>query len=516
MYTGFDEKQMCLTTPNNATISFDIQLDFQIFNNNTWEVVDPQHHGIVFADSESIDGSEFISSLVNANSNWYIIDKPSVTNTNSNVWNTAYNIKSKDTTLNNVNYKHVYIDNLNGNQQGATTLMYGKGVNNFKSLTLKGSGITHIMLGYFINHDPSNATGYDNAMHFQEIVQSNTGGTFITLQNSLKFSDIANMSIPGADLSTNTYFGNPPNVNNPYGDSLTNLDALSPIGHYYKGHNTNSVKFSITATNKFNTSAYVYVFLDLNQNKIFSPSEAYPVIKLPPNTIDTTLTITWENINFDVADYVVRFRITTDSLIDFANTTNLDERSTGLARNGEVTDRILMVLPIEFLPLKLIDFTASVRNDAIILNWHTGNEEEMIAFDIQHATDAKNWITIGSVEAKNQMDNHYTFAHTYSNSKQHYYRLQMRESNDTTYSKIITVNCNMVNTNYKIAPNPTSDKISVLNINKPVSVALFTSYGTLVGNYNLSQQQSTISLASLPIGIYYLQIEQQVFKIERI
>jgi hypothetical protein len=515
MYTGFAEQQMCLTTPDNSTISFDIQLDFQIFKNNTWEVINPLHHGLVFADSESMDGAEFISSLVNANSNWYIIDKPTLNSSNTNVWTTGYTIRSKDTVISSTNYKFVHILNTNTTQQGATTVMYGKGVNTFKSLTMKGSGISHIMLDYFINHDPSNASGYANAMHFQEIVRSNNGGTFLTIQDTVLFKNIANVSIPGADLTTDTYFGNPPNVNAPYSDSLSNLDALSPVGNYYKGHNTDTVKFSITASNKFNTPANVYIFLDLNKDKIFSANEAFPVISIPANTIDTTLIIKWTNQNFNVGEYVIRFRITTDALIDFAATTTVDERSTGLARNGEVTDRILTVQPIEALPLHLVRFNALQQVNNIMLDWQTADERDIYNFEVQYADNATDWSTLATIPAKNQFNNIYEFKHNEVSGTTHFYRLKMNELTGTSFSNVIALHTDIKNSDIILAPNPTSDILYVLNIIQPTIATLYNIQGTLVATHSVSKHQQSISLQNIPAGVYLFKINQQVFKIEK-
>lgn len=516
MYTGFAERQMCLTTPDNSTISFDIQLDFQIFKNNAWEIIDPVHHGLVFADSESMDGAEYISSLVNANSNWYIIDKPALTNTNSNVWTTGYTIRSKDTVISSTNYKFVHILNTNATQQGATTVMYGKGVNSFKSLTMKGSGISHIMLGYFINHDPSNATGYANAMHFQEIVRSNSGGTFLTIQDTILFKNIANISIPGADLTTDTYFGNPPNVNAPYSDSLSNLDALSPVGSYYKGHNTDTVKFSILASNKFNTPAYVYVFLDLNKDKLFSASEAFPVMTIPANTVDTNLMINWTNVNFVVGDYIVRFRITTDSLLDFVNTANVDERSTGLARNGEVTDRVLTIQPIEALPLNLVGFKAAQQADNIVVQWETADERDMFDFELEYANNAKDWTKIAVVPAKNQFNNSYQFTHKHVSGPQHFYRLKMNEVTGISYSRIIALYGSVMSSGITIAPNPTTGILNILDIEQATVAILYNALGELIETYSLSAHQHSISLQNKPAGIYLLKINNQVFKVEKL
>lgn len=230
MYKNLVDKQMALSSVSTE-LKLDLQLSFEILSvNNVWVPVNPIHHGMVFADSESMDGAEYIKCYVDNNSSWYIIDIPKTsTESNGSFQNTGYTIKSQSAALNSQPYKYIEVINSNSTQIGATAVLFAKGVNKFTNLTLKGSGTNHIMLGYFINHDPSNATGYENAMHFQEIILPNNenAGTFYPLDSVVVFKNIANISIPGAKLTTNIYFGNAPNVEAPYSDSLSNLDALT-------------------------------------------------------------------------------------------------------------------------------------------------------------------------------------------------------------------------------------------------------------------------------------------------
>lgn len=383
--------------------------------------------------------------------------------------------------------------------------MFGKGVNKFTKLTLKGSGINHIMEGYFINHDPSNAEGYANAMHFQEITQpgNNTAGTWIPLTGRTFFKDIANMSIPGAKLTTDTYFGNAPNVEQPYSDSASNLDALSQASIVIEGHNDTLIQYNIEYTNNFDTVAYIYAFLDLNDDGIFSPSEA--IIDTVAKNSTGSLSMFWRGASFPANNYVVRFRITTDILIDNIKATpNVDERAIGLARNGEVTDRIIRILPHSALPLRLMSFNGQQLGSSIKLHWETHKESDMEYFDVEKSNDGKKWNSIGKIAAQNQFVNHYEMEDT-DVWEHNYYRLSMKEMSGVSYSKTLYFagNHNQI-TDWQVRPTITTATIKILKTQAIPQLNIYNSQGVKIQTINTSPETQEVNVEHLQPGVYMI------------
>lgn len=295
---------------------------------------------------------EYISAMVDSKTNWYLIDyakTPAPSTPGGTFAGSEYKLCIQDTS----NMKKVTINNLNSTnrQQGPAVVMFAKGVNTIKNLELKGSGYTYVSIGYFINHDPSNDKSIDNAMHFQEIFTTgSTGGDFKTISGCVNYNNITNNNvyIPSAKLTTNAFFGNAPNVENPFSDSMSNLDALTQASLIQENDGTSTLRYNVKYTNKYNVPAYIYAFADTNNNNIFEATEsAYQLIpkstnaraidydtikyfKVEPNTYDQTMVLEWPNFKVNKAgSYAIRFRITTDSLIDNAATT-VDERAYGL------------------------------------------------------------------------------------------------------------------------------------------------------------------------------------------
>lgn len=530
MYTGLKDKHIGIGV-KDGTLKFDIDLVFEMIKPGTtvWAPIDnPEDHGLVFADSESIDGAgEYISAMVDQSTSWYLIDyakTPAPSTPGGTFEGTAYQI-CYDTAS---NLKKVTLNNPNtGNrQQGATAVMFAKGVNTIKNLELKGSGYTYVSIGYFINHDPSNDRGYDNAMHFQEIFTAgnNDGGSYRDVNGCVNYNAITNneVSIPGAKLTTNAFFGNAPNVEDPYNDSLSNLDALTQASLIKENDGTSTLRYNIKFTNNYNVPAFIYAFADTSKNNVFEHIEsAYHLVpkssrsqeydtfyyfKVEPNTVNQSLVLEWPNFKVNNAGtYAIRFRITTDSLIDNAGTV-IDERAYGLARNGEVTDRYISVLTEqEFntaLPIRLIDFKAYSTSDGVKVKWITNDESMIDHFNVEKSTNGSDWKVIATVKAHNEAENTYEIVDAQPSAANVYYRLAIIENESKNYSKVIRISNEQKAT--KVYPNPTTGILHLQGVQDNAVVRIYNTLGAYVGNAVV--QKETINIASLEKGSYVLYI----------
>jgi hypothetical protein len=531
MYTGFNNKKMCIHTIHATTVIFDLKLDFQIKNNNgIWNTVDPKNHGVVFADSESIDGTvsnnrkEEISALVDNTSNWFLIDIPSTTWKNSTTWKSDYTFYSSDTTFSSKTYKKIRIINNNtddsnnqSNQDGAAFVMYGKGVNEFKRVKLVGRGYTNVMLGYFINSDPSNNDNYEPGYHFQENVITDDGGNFVAMPSTLKFKDAGTkISIPGAKLATDVYIGTRPNVNDPLGDSLSNLGGMRQAVNYYTNINTNTLSYVVNVTNEYNQKAYLYAFLDINKDNKFSASEAV-VIEIPANSTNVDYKIVWPtSISNLTGDLNVRLRVTTDELIDNLSTNNIDERSIGMARNGEIVDGVLRILPeSEYdpsaLPVELIKFNAyAVGLESNKINWITANESNIDYYDLQYSIDGKNFESIAKINANNDIKNTYSYTHKVLNSSS-YYRLKIVENGGFKFSNIVYVS-NKIENILSIYPNPATNSINVNVLEGNTIAYIYNQMGLLMHEYPLQKGWNTLDISTLANGSYVVKIGVDTYR----
>jgi trimeric autotransporter adhesin len=171
------------------------------------------------------------------------------------------------------------------------------------------------------------------------------------------------------------------------------------------------------------------------------------------------------------------------------------------------------------LPLQLIYFTGTLKNNATLLNWETENEKNVSSFVVERGIDGHNFSVIGTVAAIGNTTTKSQYTYTdYDVTKQSspvvYYRLRMVDMDGGfTYSQVVAISLADITGRVSVFPNPASQKVTV-SINAPangkVSWKLTDNTGRNVmqntdmlrqGNNNLQ-----IDVNRLPGGLYYLTV----------
>ena len=110
----------------------------------------------------------------------------------------------------------------------------------------------------------------------------------------------------------------------------------------------------ITVTNDTDQDAYLYGWVDFNSNGLFEPDEMGQVITVPSATLPQTFTMNF-TIPSDTAliagQTFARLRLTSDTLVSGADNIGQDTASIGPAKDGEVEDYVLEVMPIADLEI---------------------------------------------------------------------------------------------------------------------------------------------------------------------
>jgi YD repeat-containing protein len=115
-----------------------------------------------------------------------------------------------------------------------------------------------------------------------------------------------------------------------------------------------------------------------------------------------------------------------------------------IAASGAVAPPSLSLIGGEnALPVTLVSFNAVKEDRIALLLWNTSEETNSERFDIEHSTDGRNWLRIGSVDAQGESSrmNYYSFRDGNPSQGENLYRLKMVDSDGSYgYSKVENLN----------------------------------------------------------------------------
>ena len=168
-------------------------------------------------------------------------------------------------------------------------------------------------------------------------------------------------------------------------------------------------------------------------------------------------------------------------------------------------------VPTTSLPLTFLDFSGTLKNKNVDLEWKTTNETNTDYFEIQRASDNFNYSPIGKVKATNIPGIlTYNFSDYDPEGTVNYYRLKQYDIDGKfTYSKVIHFQA-FVKPGLSVSPNPAQTRINLqvsgVESDKKISYYIFSSGGSLVktGNEDQSSGQISVDVTNLESGIYVL------------
>lgn len=165
-------------------------------------------------------------------------------------------------------------------------------------------------------------------------------------------------------------------------------------------------------------------------------------------------------------------------------------------------------------PVTLIDFTAKLANQAVLLQWRSASEQNTARFEIEKSINGTSFASIGTVQAAGNSSStkNYSFNDQQSLSGNNYYRLKMIDADGTfTYSKVVVVRVDG-KTTLQVFPNPAKNIIYVqaTGNDKNTLVRITDGAGKIVKEQKLVLNGTTsfsIDISSLPKGLYYLTLK---------
>ena len=172
------------------------------------------------------------------------------------------------------------------------------------------------------------------------------------------------------------------------------------------------------------------------------------------------------------------------------------------------------------LPIELISFAAKVVSEEVVLDWQTATETNNDYFTIERSQDAQNWESIRQITGSGNSNKLLTYnVIDYSPfTGKSYYRLKQTDYDGKySYSSIRKVQL-ALNTAIRIYPNPTQNVVTIEGIDAiNQDIRIYNVIGAEVGQSIPRVQRQgdnfVIDLSSLPIGVYFIKVEGQSFKV---
>ena len=178
----------------------------------------------------------------------------------------------------------------------------------------------------------------------------------------------------------------------------------------------------------------------------------------------------------------------------------------GSASKGTINWRIDDVtINGSVLPVLLTNFTSSVVNNKVLLNWNTANEVNVKGFAAEKSSDAKNFTQVSFVAAAGA--GKYSAQDALQNGITYYRIKTVNQDGSFAYSKNVVVNTSAISASgLHVYPNPVSSSavVSHPQAGNGATLKVIDLNGRVLQTYTLQQGavQTTINISKLLSGTY--------------
>ena len=164
-------------------------------------------------------------------------------------------------------------------------------------------------------------------------------------------------------------------------------------------------------------------------------------------------------------------------------------------------------------PVKLTGFTASKKNNQLLLNWNTASEENTSFFDIERSSDDKQFTSIGMLPASGNSNEEKNYAFTDATPlASNFYRLKTVDNNGSfSFSNIIAFKFGKIK-KLDFFPVPASTGLNIqLDVLAQTNLLIADAAGRTRKTKAVAKGNNafTLDISDLEPGIYFLKIENE-------
>jgi hypothetical protein len=159
------------------------------------------------------------------------------------------------------------------------------------------------------------------------------------------------------------------------------------------------------------------------------------------------------------------------------------------------------------LPIKLLSFDATKKDNEVLVNWVATNEENILQYEVERGKDNNVFMKIATTTAKN------TLLLTSYNAKDasphigvNYYRLKIIDKeNKITYSQVVKIIVDDAGSGITISPNPTNNYIVVNGSTNYTGLQIIDMSGRVIKELNKSVNNKYI-VQEIRKGLYFIKL----------
>ncbi len=169
------------------------------------------------------------------------------------------------------------------------------------------------------------------------------------------------------------------------------------------------------------------------------------------------------------------------------------------------------------LPVEMVDFSASPKEDKVLLEWTTASEVNNDYFEIYHSSDGLNFDPISKIDGQgtSQSFENYEYTHESAVAGINYYKIKQVDFDGSfDFSKVVVAKLRSLDFATNWTPNPFETSIH-LNLDEAFDqntpIEIFDLRGALVysGLLERGQTQKTLNLNTLPSGVFIIVLKNK-------
>ncbi len=172
------------------------------------------------------------------------------------------------------------------------------------------------------------------------------------------------------------------------------------------------------------------------------------------------------------------------------------------------------------LPIQLLSFDAVKQDLNVLLNWQTATETNNDFFTIERSQNGKDWEALTQVKGAGNSNEirSYHYADHSPLPEMSYYRLKQTDYDGSfDYSSVRKVELQQ-KAELKVYPNPTQSSITIEGyIQTPQSIQILNSVGqefsSSIHMLRLDSTSVKIDLSALPVGVYFIRLNDEMIKV---